>query len=73
MKIFSYVTFLCGLYHPRARLRAVALSQPSLVPAQHAAPLVAQLLQRAVSSASDRPCTTPDAWLYRDLFNGTCD
>ncbi|MEZ6136436.1 MAG: hypothetical protein R3C53_16195 [Pirellulaceae bacterium] len=21
--------------------------------------------------ASDRPYTTPDAWLYRDLFNGT--
>jgi len=30
-------------------------------------------LQHAASSASDRPYTTPDAWLYRDLFSGTFD
>jgi hypothetical protein len=62
-KIFVASQFLSGLYHPRALFDMVDLNQPQR-PAE---------LQQAASSASDRPYTTPDAWLYRDLFSGTCD
>lgn len=65
MKNFACQEILSGLYHPRALFEKIQMNLPAQQPAAQ--------LGRAASSASDRPYTTPDAWLYRDLFNGTCD
>ncbi|MEZ6134967.1 MAG: hypothetical protein R3C53_08670 [Pirellulaceae bacterium] len=54
---------MSDLYHPRALFELIDRTAPDQSQSAQ--------LPRAVSSASDRPYTTPDAWLYRDLFNGT--
>jgi len=62
--IFFGGEFLSDLYHPRAP-ESAAVFQLSL-----RGWLLAHLQPVLLSSAGGRPCTTPDAWLYRDPFNG---
>lgn len=61
-KTFYGGVFLADLYHPRAVSWVVGF------PPERPGLLVAQL-RPAPSSVGGRPCTTPDAWLYRDLFS----
>jgi len=55
--------FLAALYHPRAG-RLEWEFQPQLHRWRAAE------LRPTLSSFGGKPCTTPYAWLYRDLFNG---
>ncbi len=67
-KIFLGDAVWDDLYHPRARRWAELCWEVEahwrLVDFRFA------LLPPALSYVGGRPCTTPDAWLYRELFNG---
>ena len=65
-KIFFGDTFLADLYHPRALSSVAEIPSPFLG-------LPVPPWQPILSSSGGRPCTTGDAWPYRDLFSGISD